>query len=228
MAKETTAVKRQHPNHGQGRKIEGVENPKHRRDYSSSELSEAVRNEKRLAKERYTRGRAARLRLEELHRQHKPALINWKTAAIEGFSDILTEIILDATGKRIVVNEDGEEETIPVDSRLTNGARNMLLERVWPKESRILSDPVPIIVGDAHQLRASVARVIKKVGAQQISIEEGERMVGLIQRLIDIDAALNLEELREDMDKLKREMAGGSGRIIEGEVVPSWGRFRDQ
>ena len=71
---------------------------------------------------------------------------------------------------------------------------------------------------------ASQATVAQLTAAGEIGLAEGKAILELIQKVIDSKSALRLEELRDELEALRRDVRGGD-KLVEGEIIPRWGNL---
>jgi hypothetical protein len=129
-------------------------------------------------------------------------------AAMKDWDTIVGGVIADAVG--------GDHE-----------ARKLLLSLV----PRPQFSPTPIgspvrglRLGTLEDAIASLSIVAQLAAEGRIGLSEAKALSDLIQRVIDARAAADLEQIKEQLEDLKRDVRGGS-KVVEGEIVPTWGRL---
>jgi hypothetical protein len=109
-------------------------------------------------------------------------------------------------------------------------AVNALIQRLWiaPKYStQTISVPVHLTPDPTlEELAADMRKVVDMVATQELSVAEAEALLAMLQKLADLDSMRQLEEVRKDLDELRRDVRGGDKVISRtGEIVPTWGRL---
>jgi hypothetical protein len=109
-----------------------------------------------------------------------------------------------------------------------NNARKLLLDHLNRQTLHAIpvSTPMPNLpLAKTEDAVASQQFVVGKVAAGELGMREGKELAQLIQMVIDSQTARLVNELRAEIDEIRR-LAQGGGRIIDQdvEVRPKWGR----
>jgi hypothetical protein len=75
---------------------------------------------------------------------------------------------------------------------------------------------------------ADSLEVVTRAAAEgRIGLKEARELTDMISRVDDARAAQALDQIRSDVDEVKRQVQAGAGRVIDGaveEIRPQWGR----
>lgn len=118
--------------------------------------------------------------------------------------------------------QDVMEELFP---KLVDFARNgdmqamkILVDRAWPapKVSRDrLSSKVDIDLTNLSTQRESMATVVRAIADQSISVEEGERLLRMLDVVIQAEISKQIECLLQRVEALRKRFASGEAPTVE-------------